>query len=266
MARQEQTIGSGAEDAGEPDGAPGEEIETEVEKETMEDEEERRKPRVGLRPVQPTRAEVAEHYPLHLNYRSWCDHCRAGKARLAPHLKEPADRERLGITVSCDYAFMGAEEADEADEADNSGDNCSELPLTQPACKQPSTQKKARAEGDLPPGEDNSDFPLTQPGRSHPSHSPLTNLARSRKIEADEEAEEADDKDEEKDKDKKDENEDEDEDEDDGEEEEEEEGDEEEKDKNKDKDEDSDSDLPPLVDDSGDDMPPLSESSADDDG
>ena len=36
---QEQTIGSGAEDAGEPNGAPGEEIETEVEKETMEDEE-----------------------------------------------------------------------------------------------------------------------------------------------------------------------------------------------------------------------------------
>ena len=30
-------------------------------------------PRVGLRPVQPTKAEIAEHYPLHLNYRSWCD-------------------------------------------------------------------------------------------------------------------------------------------------------------------------------------------------
>jgi hypothetical protein len=58
---QEQTIGSGAEDEGEPTVAPGEEIETEVEKETMETEEEMRKPRVGLRPVQPTRAEIAEH-------------------------------------------------------------------------------------------------------------------------------------------------------------------------------------------------------------
>ena len=26
---------------------------------------------------------------------------------------EPADREKLGITVSCDYAFMGSEERDE---------------------------------------------------------------------------------------------------------------------------------------------------------
>ena len=40
---QEQTIGSGAEDEGEPTVAPGEEIETEVEKETMENEEEMRK-------------------------------------------------------------------------------------------------------------------------------------------------------------------------------------------------------------------------------
>ena len=41
---QEQTIGSGAEGEGEPTVAPGEEIETEVEKETMETEEEMRKP------------------------------------------------------------------------------------------------------------------------------------------------------------------------------------------------------------------------------
>ena len=78
----------------------------------IEVEEEMRKPQVGARPVQPTRAEVDEHF-LHLSYRSWCDHCRAGKARLAPHLREPADRERLGMTVSCDYALMGAGEADE---------------------------------------------------------------------------------------------------------------------------------------------------------
>jgi hypothetical protein len=108
----------------------------------------------------------------------------------------------------------------------------SELPLKQPARKQPSTQKKARTEGDLPPGEDNSDFPLTQPARSHPSLSSLTILARSRKIEADEEEGDEEGDEEEADEDV---------DEDDGEEEEEEE-------------EGYASDMPPLADDdSGDD-------------
>ena len=76
-------------------------------------DEEVRKPRVGRRPILPTKAEVLEHFPLHLQYRSWCRHCRAGKGRLAPHIVEPPDRERLGITFSADYAFMGAEEAEE---------------------------------------------------------------------------------------------------------------------------------------------------------
>ena len=87
--------------------------EQEAREEQQEEDEEVRKPRVGVRPQQPTKAEIYEPYPLHLNYRSWCERCRAGKARLAPHIREPADRDRLGITVSCDYAFMTAEEADE---------------------------------------------------------------------------------------------------------------------------------------------------------
>ena len=50
-----------------------------------ESHEETRQPRVGRRPMAPTKAEIEEHYPLHLNYRSWCEHCRArkGKARSA---------------------------------------------------------------------------------------------------------------------------------------------------------------------------------------
>ena len=32
-------------------------------------------PRVARRPVLPTKAEIDEHFPLHLNYRSWCAHC-----------------------------------------------------------------------------------------------------------------------------------------------------------------------------------------------
>ena len=85
----------------------------EIDGEEKEEEVEMRKPRVGVRPVAPTKAEMEAHYPLHLEYRSWCAHCRAGKAILAPHVWEPADREKLGIMVSCDYAFMGSEEKDE---------------------------------------------------------------------------------------------------------------------------------------------------------
>ena len=70
-----------------------------------------RAPRVARRPFLPTKADIDEHYPLHLNYRSWCDHCVAGRARLAQHVVLPSDRERLGVTVHMDYAFMTAEEA-----------------------------------------------------------------------------------------------------------------------------------------------------------
>ena len=72
-----------------------------------------RPPRVARRPVLPTKADIAEHFPLHLQYRSWCKHCVAGKARLAQHVVQPGDRERLGVTVHMDYAFMTAEEAEE---------------------------------------------------------------------------------------------------------------------------------------------------------
>ena len=76
-------------------------------------EGEMRQPRLGRRPVLPTKAEVEEHFPLHLNYRSWCKHCVAGKAILAQHKAAEPDRERLGVTWNADYAFMGAEEAEE---------------------------------------------------------------------------------------------------------------------------------------------------------
>ena len=69
-----------------------------------------RQRKVGRMPVLPTKAEVDEHVPLHLHCRSWCRHCRAGKGRLAPHLVEPPDRTKLGVTFSVDYAFMGSEE------------------------------------------------------------------------------------------------------------------------------------------------------------
>ena len=82
-------------------------------KEVVEEGDETRKPRIGRRPLLPTKADIDAHLPLHLNYRSWCAHCRAGRARIAPHICEPSDREKIGITVHSDYAFMGSEEADE---------------------------------------------------------------------------------------------------------------------------------------------------------
>ena len=69
--------------------------------------------RLGRRPRLPTKAKVLEHDPLHLNYRSWCKHCVAGKARLARHMVADPGRERLGVTWNADYAVMGAEEAEE---------------------------------------------------------------------------------------------------------------------------------------------------------
>ena len=87
--------------------------EDEEAKESHEEDEEFRKPRVSRQPTAPTKAELEDHLPLHLNYRSWCKHCVAGKARLAQHSAAEAERERLGITMSADYAFMAAEEAEE---------------------------------------------------------------------------------------------------------------------------------------------------------
>ena len=72
-----------------------------------------RKPKVGRIPVLPAKAEVDDIFSLHLHCRSWCRHCRAGTGRLAPHLVEPPDREKLGVTFSADYAFMGSNEAEE---------------------------------------------------------------------------------------------------------------------------------------------------------
>ena len=71
---------------------------------------ETRIPRVGRRPVVPTKAEIEAHFPLRLHFRSWWSDCNAGKARLAQHRVESEERERLGVTLSADYAFMGSEE------------------------------------------------------------------------------------------------------------------------------------------------------------
>lgn len=78
--------------------------------------------RVGEEEVKPQRAKrrscqlrkqyIADHFPLHLQYRSWCKHCVAGKAVLDQHVVQLVDRERARVSWSADYAFM-PEEAEE---------------------------------------------------------------------------------------------------------------------------------------------------------
>ena len=46
------------------------------------EDDEVRQPRVGRRPQAPTKAEIEEHYPLHLNFRSWCEHTRTELSRM----------------------------------------------------------------------------------------------------------------------------------------------------------------------------------------
>ena len=54
--------------------AEGEDRETEI-----EPEEETADLKVGVDPIQPSAADVAEHRVTHMPYRSWCQHCVAGR-------------------------------------------------------------------------------------------------------------------------------------------------------------------------------------------
>ena len=81
--------------------------------EAGEEENRARVPRVARRPVAPTKKEVEEHYPLHVEYRDWCEHCVAGRGMSAQHKQQIADKELLGHTIDMDYAFITPEQEDE---------------------------------------------------------------------------------------------------------------------------------------------------------
>ena len=66
------------------------------------------KPKVAARPYTPTKAEIETHEVTHLPYRSWCAHCVAGKGVSSPH-KYTGDEDKVGITISLDYCFVGDE-------------------------------------------------------------------------------------------------------------------------------------------------------------
>ena len=71
--------------------------------------------RIARKPLLPTKAEIESHYPLHLEYRSWCKHCVSGKGRSNPH-RNADDGEDFGITWHADYAFMSGENYDETED------------------------------------------------------------------------------------------------------------------------------------------------------
>ena len=78
------------------------------------EDSETRKPQVAKRPHTPTRAELEAHLPLHLEYRSWCPHCRAGRGISMQHrTDDKREAEEMGITVSLDYCFMSADDSEE---------------------------------------------------------------------------------------------------------------------------------------------------------
>ena len=64
-----------------------------------------RRPRVGKRPYTTTKAEVEEHNPFHVHYRSWCPHCVAGRSISQQHIRQAAYEEAMGITMSVDYGL-----------------------------------------------------------------------------------------------------------------------------------------------------------------
>ena len=68
-----------------------------------------RRHKTARRPLLPTKAEIGDHYPLHLTYRSWCKHCVAGKARSNQHVQSKEEKVRLGVTLNAHYAFMSGE-------------------------------------------------------------------------------------------------------------------------------------------------------------
>jgi hypothetical protein len=56
-------------------------------------------------PGAPTRAEVEEHEPNHLPFRSWCPECVAGRRDNPPHTRR-TEEERQVPEVMLDYAFV----------------------------------------------------------------------------------------------------------------------------------------------------------------
>ena len=110
---QNENNGVGAKGVSGVDDVVEEQLRDEEDAEEPESSE-TRKPQVAKRPYTPTRAELEAHLPLHLEYRSWCPHCRAGRGISMQHrADEKKEAENMGVTVSLDYCFMTPDDVEE---------------------------------------------------------------------------------------------------------------------------------------------------------
>ena len=70
-----------------------------------------------------TKADLEEHYPLHLNYRSWCAHCVAGKCKSTPHSLKTGKMDQPDLpNIEVDDAFM-------SDKGDQAGTKIGEIKI-----------------------------------------------------------------------------------------------------------------------------------------
>ena len=95
------------------DEQPGLDAAAEEAMDVAHDDDEARRPRIARRPLAPTKEMVEEHNRTHAEYRDWCPHCRAGKSTGLHHRQGDPDEEKLGVTVSVDFAFRLKEEQED---------------------------------------------------------------------------------------------------------------------------------------------------------
>ena len=72
--------------------------------EVVEEDEPARAPKSAPRPIAPTKADIAAHEPLHLDYRSWCADCVFGRGHSTHH--RTGDDQSVSATWHMDYAFL----------------------------------------------------------------------------------------------------------------------------------------------------------------
>ena len=69
-------------------------------------------PRAVPPPPQPSKDEVSRHNLTHLNYRSWCPHCVAGRRNNTGHRLSHSSQRRVPLFCA-DYCFIRDVEDDD---------------------------------------------------------------------------------------------------------------------------------------------------------
>ena len=91
-------------------------------------EEESRDYKRARRPYTPTKAELAEHLPLHLQYREWCEECVRAKGLSRPH-RSTGEDALPGVTWNMDYCFLGGRADEDIFDDDSEEKRRGKLPI-----------------------------------------------------------------------------------------------------------------------------------------